>query len=187
MPVWSMRAPANDTVLLWQVSQAAVVTMCVVGLPVAVRPLWQVAQPEVMPVWSMRAPANDTVLLWQVSQAAVVTTASSACRWPSCRCGSWRSPVMPVWSMRAPANETVLLWQVSQAAVVTTCVVGLPVAVRAVVAGGAARVMPVWSMRGAGERDGALVAGLAGRGRDDVGRRLALRRACRCGRWRSPT
>ena len=39
----------------------------------------------------------------------------------------------------APANETVLLWQVSQAAVVTTCVGGLPVAVRAVVAVGAAR------------------------------------------------
>jgi hypothetical protein len=39
MPVWSMRAPANDTVLLWQVSHGADVTMWVVGLPVAVLPL----------------------------------------------------------------------------------------------------------------------------------------------------
>ena len=37
-------APANEVVLLWQVSQAAVVTMCVAGLPFAVVPLWQLAQ-----------------------------------------------------------------------------------------------------------------------------------------------
>ena len=47
--VWSMRAPAKVTVLLWQVSQDAVVAICVTGLPSAVVPLWQVAQPLVMP------------------------------------------------------------------------------------------------------------------------------------------
>ena len=36
----------------WQVSQDCVVGMCVVGLPVAVVPLWQVAQvPGAMPAW----------------------------------------------------------------------------------------------------------------------------------------
>src|SRR5262245_60572573 len=68
----SMLQPSNDTVLLWQVSQGAVVGMCFAGLPRAVLPLWHVAQPPAMPVWFMLAPTNDTVLLWQVSQPAVV-------------------------------------------------------------------------------------------------------------------
>ena len=62
---------------LWQVSQAAVVAMWVLGLvtgttPAKVLPLWQVEQPVVMPVWFIVVPANDVVDLWQVSQAAVV-------------------------------------------------------------------------------------------------------------------
>ena len=60
--------------LRWQVSQGCVVGKCPVGLPGAVVPLWQDAQPEVMPVCENVAPANVTVLLWQVSHAAVVTT-----------------------------------------------------------------------------------------------------------------
>jgi hypothetical protein len=43
-------APANETVLLWQVSQGAEVAMWVVGLPVAVVPLWQETQLAVIPV-----------------------------------------------------------------------------------------------------------------------------------------
>ena len=43
-------------------------------MPVAVVPLWQLAQPDVMPVWLNAAPAKLAVLLWQVSQAAVVAT-----------------------------------------------------------------------------------------------------------------
>ncbi|MEZ5857322.1 MAG: hypothetical protein R3D67_22280 [Hyphomicrobiaceae bacterium] len=45
-----MRPPADIVVLLWQVSQGAVVTMCVAGLPLAVWPLWQEARFPVMPV-----------------------------------------------------------------------------------------------------------------------------------------
>ena len=45
-----MRAPAKLVVLLWQLSQDAVVTMWVGDLPRAVVPLWQEAQPLVMPV-----------------------------------------------------------------------------------------------------------------------------------------
>ena len=80
MPVWFIRVPANVVVLRRHVSHAAVVGICVVGLPVAVRPLWQLAQPAVMQVWSMRAPANDTVLLWQVSRGGLLTMCVAGCR-----------------------------------------------------------------------------------------------------------
>jgi hypothetical protein len=46
-----MRAPANVTVLLWQVSQGALVTMWFEGLPGAATPLWQAAQPLTRPAW----------------------------------------------------------------------------------------------------------------------------------------
>lgn len=42
------------------------------GFPVAITPLWQLAQGAVIAAWFMRAPAKVTVLLWQVSQGAVV-------------------------------------------------------------------------------------------------------------------
>lgn len=57
MPAWLMVAPRKLTVLVWQVSQAAVVEMCVEGLaaPLGV-PLWQlpleqVCAPTAMPAW----------------------------------------------------------------------------------------------------------------------------------------
>src|SRR5260370_37116616 len=46
-----MRAPANVTVLLWQVSHGALVTTWFARLPVAATPLWQVAQPVMRPAW----------------------------------------------------------------------------------------------------------------------------------------
>jgi hypothetical protein len=48
--LWFMRAPANVTVLRWQVSQGAIVGICFAGLPSAFTPLWQAAQPVVIPV-----------------------------------------------------------------------------------------------------------------------------------------
>jgi hypothetical protein len=46
--------------------------MCVVGLPVAVVPLWQVAQePGPTPAWLNMA-GVQALVLWQLSQAAVV-------------------------------------------------------------------------------------------------------------------
>jgi hypothetical protein len=50
-PVWFMRAPANVTALLWQVSHGAVVATWFGRLPVAAAPLWQVAQPLTRPAW----------------------------------------------------------------------------------------------------------------------------------------
>ena len=78
MPAWLILAPANEAVLVWQLSQAAVVTICVAALPVAEVPLWQDAQFPVTPSWFHLTPVNRTVLLWQVSQAAVVAMCVSA-------------------------------------------------------------------------------------------------------------
>jgi len=52
MPVWFIAVGLNATVDLWQVSQAAVVGIWLgaAGLPSAVVPLWQLAQPVLMPV-----------------------------------------------------------------------------------------------------------------------------------------
>lgn len=49
IPTWFMRAPANETVLLWQFSQGAFVMMWPAGLPSAATPLWQLAQFAVIP------------------------------------------------------------------------------------------------------------------------------------------
>jgi len=57
---------------LWQVSQDFVVGIWVAGLPLAVEPLWQVAQlPGVTPAW-LKLAGTQPVVLWQLSQAAVV-------------------------------------------------------------------------------------------------------------------
>ena len=46
--------------------------MCVLGLPVAVEPLWQVEQvPGATPVW-LNVAGNQAVVLWQLSHEAEV-------------------------------------------------------------------------------------------------------------------
>ena len=77
MPVWFIAAPLKLLVDLWQVSQAALVAMWLLGLdtgatPAKLLPLWQVAQPVLMPVWFIAVPAKLVVDLWQVSQLALV-------------------------------------------------------------------------------------------------------------------
>jgi hypothetical protein len=129
--LWSNRAPAKATVLLWQVSHGAFVMMCRGGLPIAVVPLWQVAHAAVVALWLNRAPAKVTVLLWQVSHGAFVMT---------CRGGLaiavvplWQvahAAVVPLWLNRAPAKVVVLLWQVSHGAFVAMWRCGLPGALR---------------------------------------------------------
>ncbi len=56
---------------MWQVSHAAVVETCVPDLPVAIVPLWQVAQLPVATVTEVcnLAPTKLVVDLWQLSQA----------------------------------------------------------------------------------------------------------------------
>ncbi len=67
-------APAKLVVLVWHVSHGCVVATCPAGLPVAVVPLWQLAQFDVMPAWLKPAPAKLVVLLWHVSHGCVVAT-----------------------------------------------------------------------------------------------------------------
>ena len=77
-----MLAPPNDVVLRWHVSHAAVVTMWFDGLPVAVCPLWQLAQPDVIPVWSMRPPsAERSVEYLSRDEVARLLAAVDADRW----------------------------------------------------------------------------------------------------------
>ncbi|HWD21641.1 MAG TPA: hypothetical protein VG591_00770, partial [Burkholderiales bacterium] len=58
----------------WQDSHAAVVGTWLADLPLAVVPLWQLAQPVVMPLWLNTAPEKVVVERWQVSHAAAVVT-----------------------------------------------------------------------------------------------------------------
>jgi hypothetical protein len=60
-------------VTLWQVPHVAVVGIWLGALPVAVDPLWQVAQlvATVNVLWSTFAPAQLAVVLWQLSQLPV--------------------------------------------------------------------------------------------------------------------
>jgi hypothetical protein len=61
-------------VVRWQVSQDAVVTTWFAGLPLALVPLWHVAQvPGTTPVCENVA-GIQAVVRWQVSQEAVVAT-----------------------------------------------------------------------------------------------------------------
>ncbi|OIN93538.1 MAG: hypothetical protein AUJ20_03750 [Comamonadaceae bacterium CG1_02_60_18] len=59
---------------MWQLAQLSVVLMCVAFLPVALLPLWQLAQlvALVKVLWSALAPLQVEVDLWQLSQPAVV-------------------------------------------------------------------------------------------------------------------
>ena len=58
----------------WQVSQVAVVGTWFDGLPLAVVPLWQVAQePGATPVW-LNVAGVQAVVRWQASQLCAVGT-----------------------------------------------------------------------------------------------------------------
>ena len=57
---------------LWQVSHAAVVCTWLLGLPVAVLPLWQVAQLPGVTLVCLNEAGIQAVVRWHVSHAAVV-------------------------------------------------------------------------------------------------------------------
>jgi len=129
-------APANDVVLVWQVSHAAVVVMCVVDFVFtsANWPPWQVAQPTVMPVWFIVHAVNAVVFVWQDSQAndvgiwPVAGFGFTSANWPPWQVA--QPVVIPVWFIAHAVNVVVFWWQESQANDVGMCVVaGLPFAV----------------------------------------------------------
>jgi hypothetical protein len=63
-----------QALVAWQVSHLLLVVMCPAFLPVAVVPLWQLAQFVVMPAWSNPVAGVQAVVLWQLLQFAVVAT-----------------------------------------------------------------------------------------------------------------
>jgi hypothetical protein len=62
MPVW-LKVAGFQALVLWQLSHAAAVGICVPGLPVAVLPLWQLAQlPGATLAWLKLAGVQAPVL-----------------------------------------------------------------------------------------------------------------------------
>ena len=68
---WSTRVAGFQVATLWQASQRVVVGICAAFLPLALVPLWQPEQPEVMPAW-VNVVGVQAIVAWQVSQPAVV-------------------------------------------------------------------------------------------------------------------
>ena len=67
-----MGVPVNVVVDLWQVSQAAVVGIWLVGLAKPAPPiLWQDAQPVVIPTWLNLAPVK-VLVLWHSEHSPVL-------------------------------------------------------------------------------------------------------------------
>ena len=62
-----MRVAGCHAAVEWQASQRLELWMCVGFLPVAVVPLWQLAQVPVTPAWSKCA-GRQAMVVWQVSQ-----------------------------------------------------------------------------------------------------------------------
>jgi hypothetical protein len=155
MPVWFIAAPPLKLAVdLWQVSQAALVTMCVAGLnngvtPANAAPLWQVAQPLVMPAWFMVVPAKLAVDLWQVSQlvAVGIWLFGFANPLPPTVWHVAQPVVIPLWFIAAPPLKLAVdLWQVSHAAEVTIWVAGFDLIVAKLPPWQVTQpvVMPVW-------------------------------------------
>jgi hypothetical protein len=90
-----------QALVLWQLSHACAVGTCVVGLPVAVVPLWQVAQvPGATPV-CVKVAGVQALVLWQLSHAAVVGR---------CVVGL-PVAVVPLWQVEQVPGAT-LLWSI---------------------------------------------------------------------------
>jgi hypothetical protein len=132
--VWLKRL-GFQVAVVWQLMQLVVPTgMCVLGLPVAALPLWQVLQTvaAVKVLWSTFAPSQVVVDRWQFSHTV----------WPVCtgvvgRADRWHvehcAVIVTLLCTRAGVHEAKpALWQVSQlaAADVATSWYGVCVAPR---------------------------------------------------------
>src|SRR5262245_4211818 len=93
LAVFAIYLPTLGVVVGQVAPGADFVGCCLLGLPMAMAPLWQVAQPLTMPVWFILVPANDTVLRWQFSQGSVVGM------WAA---GLASATVLPLWQVAQP-------------------------------------------------------------------------------------
>ena len=113
--MWSTLAPVHTLVDLWQVSQAALVTMCLLDLVLAMVPLWQLAQPLLTETLACNFAGSQVVpkpLLWQVVQLAVVGTCLALL--PVAVVPLWQLAqsvlaVKLLWSMRLTGSQAVVL------------------------------------------------------------------------------
>jgi hypothetical protein len=144
-PLWSTLAPAHPLVV-WQVSQPAVVCRWVADLPAAggKPPVWQVAHCPVTVtlLWNLAGAQAAKPPLWHVSQFALETPdtfwygmwfavrPSAGGNAPLWHVEHWLVTVACVWLNLVGFQVPVGLWQLKQFAVVGMCADGLPVAVR---------------------------------------------------------
>ena len=90
---------------MWQVVQLALVETWLASWPVAICPLWQLAQlvAAVKLLWLTLVPAQVVVDLWQVSQLAVVET--------------WLPDLVlamvPLWQLAHPVLTDTLMWNLA--------------------------------------------------------------------------
>jgi hypothetical protein len=135
IPVWSTLA-GFQALVVWQLSQANVVTMWVGPLPFLAKmplPLWQVSQTVML----VCVCSNLTMgfhlpgaLLWQASQALLVVKPVKCLPAMMLTLGKpgapWQLAQLPlklVWSTLAGFHPTTV-WQVLQGWIAGTCVVG---------------------------------------------------------------
>ena len=103
-----------QAVVLWQLTQFAVVGICAAVLPVAVLPLWQLEQlvELVKLLWSMPVAGVQADVLWQVLHAAWVAMCPEGL--PVVVVPLWQLEHAPggtpTWSNFAPEKVTVV-WQ----------------------------------------------------------------------------
>ena len=142
MPLWfivqAWKPPG--VVLLWQLSQTALVGIWVAGLPITTvvptdAPVWQVSQPVVMPLWfivQVVKPPGVVVLVWQEMQSSEVVMWLAMLALflgvvgvdPENVCPLWQLEqfdVMPLWFMvqtLKPPGSVASVWQELQSSVV---------------------------------------------------------------------
>jgi len=112
----------------WQAAQEAIVAMCFADFPVAITPLWQVAQAVGSAFLWLNFAGVQAAVVWQESQEAVVRI------WLA----DLPAALLPLWQVaqvpggmpeceKIAGDQALVWWQVSQGSAVGMCVEGLAV------------------------------------------------------------
>ena len=104
--------------------------ICVIDLPVAIAPSWQLLQVPITDPWSICATGTHPVELWQSSH--VIDEFICVIDLPVAIAPSWQLLQVPItdpWSICATGNHAEIPWQSSHVFDVLICVADLPVAV----------------------------------------------------------
>ena len=112
----------------WHALQSCEVLGCSRGLPVAVVPLWQLAQVPITSLWLTVRAGAQAVVRWQSSHKLLV--AMWVAFLPGALVPLWHDAqlaLMPLW-LNVAGVHAVVPWQLPQSAVVAMWVAGLPLA-----------------------------------------------------------